>query len=190
MRDNYFRYFVGFVISVGLIFLVIFLLVNGGKDTKSPASPVKPLYTYANTDAVVKMTIEGQVTAPQNRNTIVVTVGATEATFQQYVGYDGSIVATKSYENTRNSYETLLRSLAVAGFRSGNNDPALRNSDGYCPLGRTYRFQMIENDKDLQNYWITSCPTTHTFNGNATLVRTLFQNQIPDYNTLTSNVTL
>ena len=189
MRNEYIRYFIGFMIAIGLIIVVIFLLFSGGGG-KSPSSSdvVKPLYAYADTDAVVRMTINGPTTAPQNRVEVQVTVGADQAVYQQFQGYDGDVVNTQSFANTRNSYYVFLRSIAGAGFHNGNNDPSLVDSAGYCPLGRIYTFELIQNGKALQNYWATSCGGTKTYLGNLSLTTTLFENQIPSYNTLTGDL--
>ena len=191
MRDEYTRYFLGFLVAVGLIILVIFLLFRGGGDnTKKPEQTgPKPLYTYADTDAVVRMTISGQVAAPVNRVTVAITVGRDQTTYQQFQGYDGQVVNSQQFDNTRNSYEVFLRSLAGAGFYNGNTDPNMSNPDGVCPLGSTFTYEMIQDGKELINFWSTTC-AAKTYKGNVNTTIRLFENQVPNYSTLTSGLAL
>jgi hypothetical protein len=188
MRFGYLRYFLGFLVALGLIIaLIVMIFHSGGKTAKTTAPP---LSSYANSSTVVRLTIDGPVTAPQNHNQIVVTVGKTKATFQQFLGYDGTVVGSKSYDNTVNSYTVLLKSLSRAGMLVGITDPKLTDSVGRCPLGQTYTFEVADGDKQIKKFWTTSCGGVKTFGGNTSLVKKLFELQIPDYNTLIQEINI
>lgn len=182
------RYFIGFLVSIGLIITLIILLFSGSSSPKQ-ATP-KLLSSYAGTNAVVQMTIDGPVTAQQTHTQVRVTVGRDQATFQQFQGYDGIIVKSKSYDNTANSYNVFLRALAHAGFTQGNKNATINDSTGYCPLGEVYTFELIDSGNQLEKFWTTSCGSPKTFTGNASLVTSLFRSQIPDYQTLIQNINL
>ena len=141
MRSGYLRYIIGFIITLGLIITLIVLLFSGGNNSKKSVS--QPLLSsYSDTNATVLMTIDGPITAPQNHNQIRVSVNRNNATFQQLVGYDGTVVNSKTYSNTANSYNAFLRALSHAGFRLGDTK-SITNPLGYCPLGNVYSFQII-----------------------------------------------
>jgi hypothetical protein len=179
------RYLIGIVIAIGLIVVLIILLFSGGK----PAAPkVTSLSSYAGSDAVVRLTIDGPVNAPQNHQQVQITVGRDSATFEALQGYDGQVTNTQSYPNTQNSFATFLLALAKAGYLQGNNDPALRDDRGYCPLGERFIFELEQDSNDLTRYWSTSCGSPKTFGGNLNMTLSLFKDQIPDYDTLTANL--
>lgn len=136
------------------------------------------------------MTIDGPITAQSTHNQVRVSVNRDTATFQQLVGYDGTVVNSKSYSNTTNSYDAFLRALAHAGFMLGNTNPAITNPTGYCPLGNIYSFELINEGAIVQNFWTTSCGSPKTYNGNTSLTISLFRSQIPDYSTLAQNTGL
>lgn len=189
MRSGYLRYFVGFIITLGLIIALIILLFSGGNNSKKSVS--QPLLSsYAATNATVLMTIDGPITAPQNHTQIRVSVNRNNATFQQLVGYDGAVVNAKSYSNTSNSYGAFLRAIMRAGFSLGNTNPTISDPTGYCPLGNVYHFELINEGVVLQNFWTTSCGSPKTYKGNTDLTISLFRSQIPDYGTLTQNIDL
>ncbi len=179
------RFFIGFIIALGLIIALIVLLLQGG-NSSTPKEPA--LSTYANTSTIVRVSIDGPVTAPQNHNQIVVTVGRDRATYQQFNGYDGTIIASKSYDNSFNSYNTFLHAISRAGMLVGNTDPKLSNSLGRCPLGQIYTFEVLNGDKQIKKLWTTNCGGAKTFGGNTNLIMSLFQSQIPDYSDLSQNV--
>jgi hypothetical protein len=45
-----------------------------------------------------------------------------------------------------------------------------------------------DGNREVQRFWSTSCGGAATFKGKPAVVRELFQRQIPDYETLTSNI--
>lgn len=188
MRDGYIRYFLGFIIAIGLIIALIILLFNTGSSSKAPAT--RSLSSFSDTNAVTSMTIDGPINAPQNHNSIVISIDRTKAVFQQYQGYDGTVINTKTYDNTQNSYNAFLHALGHAGFTQGDASPDKVSSTGQCPLGQVYTFKVVEDGKDVENLWATSCGGAKTYNGNTNMTISLFEAQIPDYNTLISNVTL
>lgn len=190
MRRGYTRYFIGFLISIGLIITLIILLFSGSSNTTTKPAQ-KLLSSFAGTGAVVQMVVDGPVTAQQTHTQIRITVGRDLATFQQFQGYDGTVVNSKSYTNTTNSFNVFLNALAHAGFTQGNKNATITDPTGYCPLGDVYSFRLVDDaGTQLQYFWTTSCGSPKTYNGNTSLTVSLFRSQIPDYNTLIQDVRL
>jgi hypothetical protein len=79
-------------------------------------------------------------------------------------------------------------SLARAGYNKERR-LAANNSDAICPLGSRTHYLVIDNGQEKQNPWSASC-TNGTFAGNASLTASLYQAQFPDYDTMTSNVSM
>jgi hypothetical protein len=191
------RYFIGFLITIGLIILLIVLLFTGGggkknNQTSSVQQPrtVQQLANFASTNAVVRLTIDGPIVADQNHQSIQITVGNDDTTYQQFQGYQGTVVNQQNIVNNQASYSNFLYAIGRAGFLLGDNSKALANEKGYCSLGNRYIFEMIEGGNTIQRYWATSCGNPRTYKGNLGLTLTLFQRQVPNYTTLTSSLNL
>jgi hypothetical protein len=190
------RYFIGFLITVGLLILLVVLLLTGGGGKKSPQTTgQKPkttsdLAAYADTDAVVRLIIDGQINADQNHNAVRITVGQDEVTFEQIQGYEGTVVNKQVNNNNQSAYSNFLYALGHAGYTLGDDKSKFTNEKGYCPLGRRYIFELMEGDHDIQRYWSTSCGKSapQTYRGNLGLTLQLFQLQVPNYDELTQNL--
>lgn len=189
------RYFVGFLITIGLLILLIVLLLTGGGGKKSPKTTGdKPrttteLAAYADTDAVVRWTADGQINANSLHTSLQVTVGREEVVYEQMTGYQGQVVKRQVYNNNQDAYSSFLYAIGRAGFTLGKTDSNLANENGYCSLGRRYVFELREGDHDIQRYWATSCGGgAKTYEGNLPLTLQLFQLQVPDYTDLTNNL--
>lgn len=182
------RYFFGFLVTVGLVILLIVLIFSGG-SSKKPSSVPHPqkLSPYATTDAFVRMTIDGPVTAPQDHKITRVTVNNKIIRFEKLVGYDGQVVDTHTFANTLNSYTVFLRSLTRMGYLKGVDDETLKDSSGYCPAGNTYNFDLNKDNKAITHYWASNCGGTKTYLGNLNSTVALFEAQIPDYDTLSAD---
>ncbi len=183
------RYFIGFLITIGLIILLIVLLFGGGNSSKTPTTH-KSLPDYASTDAITRLTIDGPINAAQNHNQIQISVGRDAVVYKALKGYNGDVVDQHTFINTENAYDNFLHALAVAGFTEGNNDPALQNEQGYCPTGDRYIFQLTQNGTDIERYWSTNCGGVHTYGGSTNLTLQLFEAQVPNFDDLTQNIVL
>lgn len=189
-EDHYIRYFVGFLVTIGLIIIVILLLFSGGGSPKKPKT-TKSLADYASDGAVARMIIDGPIIADSQHTAVRITVGQSDVTYEQIQGYQGTVVNSQSYANNESAYSNFLYAIGHAGFTKGDNSKLLANEKGYCPVGNRYVFELIDSGgNDIQRYWGTSCGsgTPKTYNGNLSLTITLFQNQVPDFETLTQNL--
>lgn len=193
------RYFIGFLVTIGLLILLIVLLLTGGggnngsgghKNSPVPAKPrtVSELASYADTDAAVQMIIDGQINADQNHSAVRVTITNSDVTFEQIQGYQGTVVNTQTYQNNVSAYNNFLYAIGRAGFLLGDNNPKLANEKGYCALGSRFVFTLNEGGNQIQRYWATSCGGVSTYKGNLGLTVSLIKLQVPDYSKLTSNI--
>jgi hypothetical protein len=174
------RYFVGFLIALGLIILLIILIVGGGGSPKVPTTN-KSLISYSNTDAVARLTIDGPINAIHDHRQVQITVGRDEVTYEQIVGYNDQVVYMQHYSNTEEAYSAFLHALAHAGFASGAVNKTLTSESGYCPLGSRYVYEFEQTGRDIIRTWATSCGKPKTYNGATGLTNQLFQAQVPNY---------
>ncbi len=182
------RYFVGFLLTVGLIVLVIVLLFGGGHKTALPAA--KTLWSYSGTDAETRLTIDGPINGDSIHQQVRITVSRDNVTYEQIQGYEGSVVNQQTFDNNEDAYDSFLHALAHAGFTRGDTSKALADEKGFCPLGDRYVLELRQNDKDIERFWATNCGGTQTYKGNKSVTLILFQRQVPGYEALAGNLSL
>jgi hypothetical protein len=182
------RYFFGFLLAIGLIVLVFVLIFKGFHHTSAPKNQLN-LTNYVQTDTAVRYTLDGPITADQKHVGIRITVNNISATIETYHGYGKTVTQTKTYINTQESYANFLRALQLAGYTSGSTDPKKTDERGFCPLGNRYIFEVVNRGEDLQRFWFSSCGQG-TFRGKSPLVRTLFRQQVPDYDATVTGLNL
>jgi hypothetical protein len=183
------RYFLAFLVTLGLILLLFTLLFrSGGGKSKTPVG--KTLDSYSTTDAVARVTIDGPINADQTHQALRISVGRDEVTFEKIQGYQGNVVSVQNYANNSDAYANFLLALSHAGFTKGSTPAALKDERGYCPLGDRYVFELTQEDKEIERYWATNCGKPATYLGAVSLTLDLFRAQVPDYNTLTQNIAL
>lgn len=180
------RYFLGFLVSVGLIVLVFILILH---DFSSPKPAGPPLVDQASTNSVVQMTEQGPLVADQKFQGYRITVGQNETEITTLQGYDEAVVGTKIYNNTELGYAQFLRALDFAGFQKGSKDQSKSDARGYCPNGDRYTFEIIENGQDTEKFWKTSCGQGN-FGGSLSQAKALFAAQVPDFDDITGSLNL
>jgi hypothetical protein len=182
------RYIIGLLVTIVLLILLIFLLFHSNSKTNVPTTSM-PLHSYANTDAEVRLTIDGPINANEDHQQVQITANQNVVTFDQFQGYDSTVVNQQQFVNSVNAYSAFLYSLELNGFTEGTNSSALSNEQGHCALGDRYIFELIQRGNNLERYWATSCPkVAASFEGNLPLMLTLFDAQVPNYQTLTKNI--
>jgi hypothetical protein len=182
------RYFLVFLITIGLIVLVFVIILKS--FSSAPSKPVTPLTDYSNTNTVVEMTINGPVNDNQDHNAVQMIVGQTQSEINIIRGYQDNVINTQSYPNNSAAYGWLLRSLELAGYTEGKSDPSLSDYRGYCTAGDVYVFQVLSGSTVIEQYWATSCGGQGNSKGNIPLIESLFQAQFPDYGDITTNINI
>jgi hypothetical protein len=183
------RYIIGFLVTIGLIILAFVLLLHGGGSNSAGQAGPLDATKYASTNVVMQLTVDNPITAEDTHRQIVISVGKDSSTIYVYKGYQRTVLTTKTYANNISSYNSFLASLQRAGFTEGNRSKTNDSELGFCPLGDRFVYEVVSGDQDLQRFWSTSCGQGN-FHGNRATVLELFQQQIPDYGTLTSSVAL
>jgi hypothetical protein len=188
------RYFLGLLAAIALIALGVILFTGGSKKPGNPSTPSvttqpKTLPDYADTDAVVRFTVDGVINGDQAHRTIRITVGRDQRLLEVIQGYSGNVIQSNPDYNTKDAYGAFLSAINNAGFarqrKTKNTDEA-----GVCPLGHRLNFEIIENGNTVQNLWSTTCGSLGTFDGNKVNLQVLFQRQIINYDKLTRQVDL
>jgi hypothetical protein len=179
------RYFLGFLAAIGLI-IVVFILILRGFTSRTPESTIN-LLDYANTTAVMRLTVDGPIDAETVHDRYRIVVGRDEASIERTRGYEGAQSEFHSFESNRTAYANFLRALQLQGFTKGDPSPERADERGNCPDGSRYIFEIIDGkQKRVQRFWSTSCGKG-TFGGSSAQVRQLFLRQIPGVSKFTAN---
>ncbi len=177
------RILIFLLVVAGLIWLVVVLFQNvfsGNTSTANPNTKLS-LASYASTDVVATVYIDGPVVANQDHNAVRITVDRNQSAIEVIKGYDDQVVAQQVFPSSQASYLEFLSALNRANFTKGKSDPALQNDKGACPFGNRYIYTLSDGSKEILHYWTTNCSGGGgTYNGNASLTRELFIRQIPD----------
>lgn len=187
------RYFLGFLIIIGLLFIGILLLVRllfGGNDQKvTPEEAQKnKLSSYIGTGRTVELTVDMPINADQVHRQVNIEVGTSQTTVRLITGYENQAIKTEMYANNATAYGTFLEALEVAGFNKGDKDSILTDERGYCPQGKRYIFEINDGATQVQRYWATSCGDKSNFKGDSNEILRLFKAQIPDYKKTTKGL--
>jgi len=188
------RYFLGFLVSIGLIILVFILVLRGFSGGKGGQQNQNPLTDYANTDTIVRMTVDGPIVSEQQHQAYRITVGRSETRIETLQGYEYDAIDTKTYDNNQESYANFLRAIDLAGYTKGDSeaDSQAQDERGVCANGSRFVFEVVNGTSQVQRFWATSCGSKGTFKGNTEAVKHLFDRQIPlqDFSKETSHLNL
>lgn len=188
------RLFAIFGAFILFIVLLVVLLTHGHKPAPAPVH-VMTLPEYATTDSEVIFATDGIVNGDDLHRQIRITIAQDRRLVEVIQGYSGQVIDSHTFYNTTDAYTVFLKSLYNSGFtakRKAKKSATIPASEqGQCPLGFRYIFVLNNDGTDVNRLWTTSCGTaTGSWGGNLEAVRTLFQDQIPNYFSLTNKVNL
>jgi len=180
------RYFLGFLIALGLLALVIILVVKGFSHNTTTGPQPKPLSSYSSTYAVAGLLISGPILADQDFNQIQINISQFSSQVNIIKGYQGTVVNTETIGNNQSSYSAFLSALQGIGFNLGVNNYKYKTPAGFCAFGESYTYTLTNGNDSIINYWTTSCGGQGNFKGIAGAVNQLFESQIPNFSTFTA----
>lgn len=185
------RYALATLLIIFLLIVGVVVIVNqNNNDNSAPVTGTNIADYATKTDTVVSYTIQGEIVGNDKFRSIRIIVSPDQRNLEILAGYDNRVIDHKSFDNNSSAFETFMQSLNKAGFgsvRSSRPD----SEQGFCPLGLRYVYTLDDAGKQIMRTWSDSCSRSDgNFVGSASTVQQLFQNQITDYNELTSDVSL
>lgn len=186
------RYVIGFVGIIAILILIIVLILRGAGGGGGENGPKNiDLADYATATSQVIYTIDGPVSSNQTHNSVRIAVDQDESTIEAIEGYEGHVIRSRTYPMNSSAYTAFLLSLKHAGYTIGDTNPDLKDERGYCPTDDRFIYELKDNDEEVQRFWNTSCDYSQgTFKGKSSLIEDLFKLQIPDYDTVSSDLNL
>jgi hypothetical protein len=170
-----------------VIFIVVVIVIIASHGTAKPVGKPIDVASYNYPGSSVTQITTGQLVADSNRQAIQITVTQDQVSIYILNGYNNTISNSESFPNNSTSYGVFLGALQNAMFANARRTTET-NMFGVCPLGNTYQYQLNSDTKTVSNLWSTSCSLNDgTFAGSGQLIRQLFNLQIPNYTSFTSN---
>jgi hypothetical protein len=177
-----------------IIFMIILVKLFAGGPPPTPVNrvPLKPLPQYAGTDATVTFTQDGIINGDELHRAIRITISNTSRTLDVLQGYNPQIIQSKSFANNQVAYDVFLRAINYQGFLLNTKDSkAVTDERGLCPLGFRYILDLNQDGDDLSRLWASSCGSkVGDAAGTISTLQELFEDQIPNYETLVNQVNL
>lgn len=182
------------IVRIILIVLAVILLISLIIWIFRPRTPdpVDEIVSAPQQYSAVRYVQEGEITAPEEHNTIVITVTSTSRRIEVYRGYDVGPKRSDTFPNNQASYDKFYAGLKSSGFFESRENTNDLDREGFCPLGKRFDYQ-AGTDIAIPEYdvWGASCSArAGTFAGKASTVKRLFTNQIPEYSTFIKGVRL
>jgi hypothetical protein len=192
---NWMVYGIGVVlfIIIVIVLIVVFARRDNVPDPQRPeqARDVSHLEKAKESGSSATFTTRGEVVDEERHRMIEISISATERKVEVLSGYDQQVLKSQTYPNTQAAYEAFLDALNGAKFTDGKPQREKLSEKAACPLGLHYEYKVTSPSSEEHRLWATSCSRADgTFNGNGSMVRTLFQNQIPDYGKIVDDVRL
>lgn len=183
------KYVLGVLVIIFVVILAVVLITRGGGDS-GPVTERLVVSEEAREGVSAVFTTQGEVVGEDQRRAIRITVNQDERRLEVLTGYGEAVEKAHSFANTHAAFEAFLVSLDQAGFDNAQQT-LIEDKRGACPLGRRYVYELREYSQSLLELWGTSCSRKQgSFAGNATTVRKLFEQQIPEYSDLIRGVSL
>jgi len=186
------KYALGVLGVIIVAVLAILLITRKPGEPQTPVNaPRKVDLTQENTDGTsLVYTTYGTLVGQDQRRGIRITVSQDERRIEMLTGYESTVSTSQIFENTPIAYQNFLSAIKRAGFIKSQKTPII-DELGVCPLGQRYSYDFKDYGEEITHLWSTSCAAGQgSFAGSPTLVRTLFQKQIPDYSKVVSGINL
>ena len=179
--------FFGLVIVV--LIVVLFFSNNSSQSNAQLNQKLNNFAAYSNTDSVASVDINGPINGQSIHNEAKISVSSSEVNLQVYQGYDGSVIKNETFPNSQNSYAAFLRALYINGFDSTPKTNSVTSPVGICSSGDTYSFSLTLGSTNIVNAWQTNCLNDiYTYNGKLQYTLSLFEQQVPNYNSYIANL--
>lgn len=165
---------------------------GSGEPEQEQVNVGKEALTETQSTSSIRMSVRGPIVASENFHSYDITISPEKRNMTTYVGYVGKQVGTKNYSNNRQAYEQLVFALDRAGMMDGTPLEGDANDlRGICATGLIYQFEVLSSSTSVQSLWTTSCKSiSGSLTASRSSLTNLFQDQIPDFNTLSRKISL
>ncbi len=191
------KYLLTLLVIATVLFAVVLITVGffnrgSSKNTSNAPKTAQQIKTEkaSKLDSArkVSFTSHGRLVSDQERRGIRIEVTAQEVRLDILRTYSDEVESTKSFENTKDSFDNLLANLRAIGY-DATIDSRITDKRAACPTNWTYDYGIEYSDGSKNNTWSTTCPKVDgTFGGDEQMAIKIMQAQVPNYYELTRSV--
>lgn len=183
-------------ILIGLLCLLV--LYTGYKGLRNTLRPTRSsqevpksvkLSDYANNGSQMRYVTTGPVVANQNFRKTTIIVSSSQAVIEITKGYESAPTLSRAFASNQTAFNNFIAALNSNGFTLTKAAAPGASREGSCASSNKFSYQIYSNGGYVQDTWNNSCNVTQgTFAGSTSAMQSLFQAQIPDYNTIAGSV--
>ena len=179
------------LLGVTLLFLGVWGVTSiarslfGPTESSQTTTTQKALTEYAKADTSVRLHVGGPIVANEKYVSYDIEVTQTTRKITTYKTFQNVVTSVKSYDNNQEAYLNFLTALQINGYLTKANSATTTDSTAQCSTGKRYTYYLYESAQVKSDLWSTSCNgRVGTLGGNGSAIRSLYQAQIPDFNTI------
>ena len=191
------RYIIGVLFLIVAIVVLVFIfnifrsIFSNGDEEQSKPNGAFNLSEASDQGKSLRYTVRGQINGREEHRLIRITVTPENRKLEILQGYDQEVLSSQEFQNNRSAYDAFAEALNGAGFTARGPITGGIPQDQACPLGRHFIYEVAPGEQNSFHSWNTTCGKKNgNFRGKDKDIRTLFEIQIPDYDTLIQDVRL
>ena len=177
------------IIIVAIVAIVAIVSRSPRRASDQPAETTVKVTDLENKSASFVFMNEGPINSEEEHRAVRISVNDSVRKVEVLGGYKPTTIKQQTFSNNSESYKTFIKALQQAGFASAPSDPPDHDEKGVCPLGSRRIYEILSEGKTVLHLWSTSCGDKgDNFAGNESMVKELFETQIPEYDKFVSDV--
>ncbi len=184
-----------FVVAISIAALIsvtryFFFSNKNGTTVITQTNPVKDALLSTASDRSVRVTVRGRITSDENFRTYQIKITPSQRKMTTFQGYRDKEIKNITVSNNTAAYEQFVYALYYAGLIQGTQlTGASNDTRGLCATGFLYEFEIYKGDKRAVQLWTTNCKGVRgSLVANVYVLINLFNDQIPNYMTLTNGL--
>lgn len=168
------------------------LFIRGDENDQVVDDSARRALLNTEADRSVSMNVRGKIIADEDFRSYEIEISPIVRRMTLYKGYKNEIIDAVRLPNSTEAYVEFVNALNRANFSDEAELPdRLNETDGVCATGRLYTFSLLQAQSVTDQTWVTSCRgIAGSFGGDASLSRTLFEEQIPNSKDLLREIDL
>lgn len=176
----------GIVIVTVILAVVLFNMVFVSEKISDTVDAGEKALIEMTNKSAIRMTVRGKIVANEEFKYYEITLKPQTREIKVLSGYNGEVVASRSYENNWEAYTEISYALKRIGMMKGR--AFIGDEDdtrGVCPSGELTTFEVLDGGRTIKRLWLTSCKNDQkSFNGEHKKVSELILMQIPDHKSI------
>jgi hypothetical protein len=181
------RYGLSIIGVIIFVVIAIVIIATTGGHKKAPITHGINVTQYNNSASSVNQITYGSLLSEGQRQGLEISISQSQVNVYVLNGYENTVAPVYSAANTPAAYGAFLAAMQTYGFVNSRKTTE-QYPNAVCPLGNTYRYELTNGSKTVSSLWSSSCSMGDgNFAGEGSLIRQLFNLQVPTISTIVGN---